>query len=163
MLAQENISALAWSLDETQLVSATYDGTVQIWNATTGKNALPSFENAGHVVSLSWSPDGNHIAIATSDDIIQMWNKTSAAGNLQIFRHTSGSITPVIALAWSPDSSYLAASDDTLVQVWNAKTGKQLMLYRRHTDRVNDVQWSPNSTKIASASLDKTVQVWLIA
>lgn len=163
MLTQENISALAWSSDDTQLVSATYDGTVQIWNATTGKNALPSFENAGHVVSLSWSPDGNHIAIATSDDIIQMWNKTSAAGNLQIFRHTSGSITPVIALAWSPDSSYLAASDDTLVQVWNATTGKQSMLYRRHTDRVNDVQWSPNSTKIASASLDKTVQVWLIA
>jgi len=37
------------------------------------------------------------------------------------------------------------------------------MLYRGHSDGINDVQWSPNGTKIASASLDKTVQVWLVS
>jgi hypothetical protein len=163
MLATENSSALAWSTGGTQIVSATYDGAVQIWDAASGKNVSPSLENAGHVVSLSWSGDGKHIAIATSDDIVQIWNKTSAAGNLQVLRHTNGSITPVIALAWSPGGSYLAASDSRLVQVWVLATGKQLMLYRGHSDGINDVQWSPNASKIASASLDKTVQVWLVS
>ena len=163
MLATENISALAWSTGGAQIVSATYDGAVQIWDAASGKNVSPSLENAGHVVSLSWSHDGKHIAIATSDDIVQIWNKTSAASNLQVLRHTNGSITPVIALAWSPDGSYLAASDTRLVQVWILATGKQLMLYRGHSDGINDVQWSPNGTKIASASLDKTVQAWLVS
>jgi WD40 repeat protein len=163
MLATENISALAWSTGGTQIVSANYDGAIQIWDAASGKNVSPSLENAGHVVSLSWSHDGKHIAIATSDDIVQIWNKTSAASNLQVLRHTNGSITPVIALAWSPDGSYLAASDTRLVQVWILATGKQLMLYRGHSDGINDVQWSPNGTKIASASLDKTVQAWLVS
>jgi hypothetical protein len=163
MLATENISALAWSTGGAQIVSATYDGGIQIWDAASGKNVSPSLKNAGHVVSLSWSHDGKHIAIATSDDIVQIWNKTSGAGNLQVLRHTNGSITPVIALAWSPDGSYLAASDARLVQVWILATGKQLMLYRGHSDGINDVQWSPNGTKIASASLDKTVQVWLVS
>jgi WD40 repeat protein len=38
--------------------------------------------------------------------------------------------------------------------------GKVLSTYRRHTNRVTTVGWSPNGTYIASGSLDKTVQVW---
>jgi WD40 repeat protein len=38
--------------------------------------------------------------------------------------------------------------------------GKIISTYRRHINRVTSVGWSPNSTYIASGSLDKTVQVW---
>ena len=157
---QANISALVWSTDGTQIASATYDGSIQIWNAATGRDASPSIENAGHIVALSWSSDGKRIALATSDDVVQIWSKTPSSNNLQVLRYSTGSITAFVALAWSPDGLFLAASDNAQVQVWNASTGKQLMRYRGHTDGVNDVQWSAGDTKIASASLDKTVQVW---
>jgi WD40 repeat protein len=35
-----------------------------------------------------------------------------------------------------------------------------LFVYRGHTDRVWSAAWSPNNKRIASASSDKTVQVW---
>lgn len=160
---QANISALVWSTDGTQIASATYDGSIQIWNAANGRNASPSIENAGQIVALSWSSDGKRIALATSDDSVQIYNETSSGNKLQVLRYSTGSITPFVALVWSPGGLFLAASDNAQVQVWNAATGKQLMRYRGHTDGVSDVQWSPDGTKIASASLDKTVQVWLLS
>ena len=39
-------------------------------------------------------------------------------------------------------------------------TGKRLVTYRGHTNGVQAVAWSPDGTRIASASWDTTVQVW---
>jgi WD40 repeat protein len=38
--------------------------------------------------------------------------------------------------------------------------GQTLLTYRGHSDSVTSVAWSPDGTRIASASLDQTVQVW---
>lgn len=39
-------------------------------------------------------------------------------------------------------------------------SGMVLYIYRRHTGSVRSVAWSPDGTRIASGSDDKTVQVW---
>ena len=41
-----------------------------------------------------------------------------------------------------------------------AQTGKPLMTYSGHTHMVSALAWSPDGKRIASASRDKTVQVW---
>ncbi len=38
--------------------------------------------------------------------------------------------------------------------------GTRICTYRRHTHYVADVAWSPDGTRLVSASRDKTVQVW---
>ncbi len=38
--------------------------------------------------------------------------------------------------------------------------GTRLLTYQGHTDTVHAVAWSPNGTRIASGSDDKTVQIW---
>ena len=77
------------------------------------------------------------------------------------------------ALAWSPDSRYIAsASDDKTVQVWPFEqirgilvqeerlARKNSMIYSGHTGWVKTVAWSPNGTRLASGSWDNTVQLW---
>src|SRR6266487_3358382 len=49
------------------------------------------------------------------------------------------------------------------VNEWYAEMpepGTVLTIYHGHTERVSAVAWSPDTTRIASGSWDKTVQVW---
>lgn len=55
----------------------------------------------------------------------------------------------------------LLAVADQVVYVWDAWTGEQIQAYRGHQSWIwGGLVWSPDGTKIASASLDHTVQVW---
>src|SRR5262249_46271660 len=43
-------------------------------------------------------------------------------------------------------------SEDTTVQVWNAATGEQMLIYNKHRARLGGIAWSPDNTRIASAA-----------
>jgi WD40 repeat protein len=63
---------------------------------------------------------------------------------------TTSSITCV---AFSPDGNQIVSgSSDNSVQVWDAKTGKQLKELRGHTDHVTSVAFSPDGDQIVSGS-----------
>jgi WD40 repeat protein len=49
------------------------------------------------------------------------------------------------------------------VQVWSVSSGTTLLTYSQQTSYVEDTAWSPAGDRLASASDDHTVQVWVIA
>src|SRR5689334_13124133 len=56
------VSALAWSPDGRRIASGSHDGTVQVWEATTGKLLLTYRGHLAQVRTVGWSPDGRRIA-----------------------------------------------------------------------------------------------------
>jgi WD40 repeat protein len=67
----------------------------------------------------------------------------------------------VWSVAWSPDGSKLAtASKDNTARVWDAATGRELLVLRGHLRAVESVAWSPDGSKLATASEDRAAKVW---
>src|SRR5206468_1601760 len=46
------------------------------------------------------------------------------------------------------------------VKVWDAATGEERLTLAGHSNWVNSVAWNPDSTRLASASEDRTVKIW---
>jgi WD40 repeat protein len=67
----DEVLAVAWSPDGTRIVSGSYDGTVQIWNAD-GGNVVYTLRNGG--LFVAWSPDGSQIASGGKDGIVKIWS-----------------------------------------------------------------------------------------
>jgi len=66
----DEVLAVAWSSNGTRIVSGSYDGTVQIWNAEGGK-VVYTLRNGG--LFVAWSPDSSQIASGGKDGSVKIW------------------------------------------------------------------------------------------
>lgn len=151
------ITAVAWSPNGRFLASASYDKTVQLWDAATGHHLLTYKGHYQRVNALAWSPDSKRIASASDDQTVQIWEPTTGNLSFSYYGHNE----QVCAVAWSPDGQRIAsAGDDKFVHIWHADTHVLLYTYRNHQDRVQALAWSPDGKRMASAGKDRKVQIW---
>src|SRR5258708_16070614 len=148
----DEIFSVAWSPDETRIASASNDGTVQVWDATSGTHVLTVSGTATRGApapwnAVAWSPDGKRIAIGGNGPA-QVLDATT--GQIIAYYGYHGGI--VHAAAWSPDGTYLAIGDsDFSVPVWNVATVRNVYTYTRHTPDFLPIPCSPHCKPIPSA------------
>ena len=77
----------------------------------------------------------------------------------------SGFAGPIYALAWSPDSTLLAAScSDGQVYIRNVAMNKNLSTLRIDRSTIkNALAWSPDGKALAIGGNDKAVHIWNFA
>lgn len=158
------IYALSWSPSGQRIVSAGADQTVQVWDALTSDLVLSRNDYAGYTEGVAWSPNGTSIASDGPDQTVRIWGANNQQQKLSLSGHG--------AIAWSPDSQYLALADSPqagYIQVRSTTTGAPIATYYQQPgsvmpsgeqNSIGTIAWSPNGKYIATAGYDGSVQVW---
>jgi tricorn protease-like protein len=149
------VSAVAWSPKGRIAATGSEDGTVEIWDADTGKSmrqcatlekdASDPLEN--RVMSLEFSPDGNHLLAACFDARARIWD----VGTGTLFRSLEGHEYLIYKAVFSPDGRRVAtASFDFTVRLWDPVSGRELLSFQPGLDSMTAVTFSPDGRHLAA-------------
>ena len=151
------VNFVTFSPDGSRIASGSYDHTIKIWDAKSGKEIRTLEGHSSRVSSVAFSPDGSRIASGSYDHTIKIWDAKSG----KEIRTLEGHSSRISSVAFSPDGSRIASgSDDQTVRIWDAKVGKEIRTLGGHSSGVFSVAFSPDGNRIASGSDDQTVRIW---
>ena len=153
------VSSVAFSADRKTLASGSFDRTVSLREAATGKCIVSIEGHASPVMSVAFSRDGKTLASADMLGTIMVWDLIARKNIGVLKEHTES----VVSVAFSPDGKTLAsASEDMTVKLWNVATGKVVATFH-HDTNINAVAFSPDGRIVASGGYDNRVYLWDVA
>ena len=146
-----------FSADGTRVVTASQDKTAKIWNAQTGELIGKPFSHEDKLVWASFSPDGKRIATSAEDKRIRIWDSASGA-LVSEWEY----VTYIASGEFSPDGRHLLTwtMDDSTARIWDVEHGEAAAPPLQHTAQVLSAHFSPDGSKIATASEDRTARLW---
>src|SRR5262249_11858946 len=143
-----------------RLLVPSKDGTVRVWDASTGALLVRSIASEATIQCAEFSPDGRFIVIGVG---------TADYGWAQVYESETG--RPIGSKMRHESLIYFARFDhegnrvltatwDNTARVWDATTGQPLTPPLRHRDSVQDASFSSEESRVVTASWDKTARVW---
>jgi WD40 repeat protein/tetratricopeptide (TPR) repeat protein len=169
------VLALAFSPDGRQLATACDDGTARVWDLA-GAPIIPAMRHDGPVTAIGFSPDGKRVVTGSEDGTARVWDATTGEPITPPLRLGG----PVSHATFSPDGRLVAAADDLIFEdktgeeqvakgsqgearVWDAATGDAVTPMLLHDGHIGDIAFSPDGSRVATASDDGTARVWALS
>ncbi len=120
------IWSVAFSPDGKWIASASWDGTIGLWQPN-GRNIRFLRGHNGLVWYVAFSRDGRTLASSGDDATIKLWNLASMQEAATLHGHDG----PVSSVAFSPNGYYLASAGGYTVRLWKAPTFEELSAAER--------------------------------
>jgi WD40 repeat protein/serine/threonine protein kinase len=158
----------AFSPDGTRILTASADHSARLLDAASGK-LMASFDHQDEISHATFSPDGTRILTASSDKTAKLWD--SASGKLIVslahqdyVRHAAFSPdgARILTTCWTHSlPTCIGPRMDAPAQLWDAASGK--LIASLAGAEIPDVVYgafSPDGTRILTASIDNTARLW---
>jgi WD40 repeat protein len=152
----DEASGVAFSPDESRLVSVSKDKTVRVWDTASGQQLCVLTAHQAPVNLACFRPGG--ALFATGDEVgkIIIWDAATYQAKHTLAAHAEG----VTCLVFAPNGQLVSGSYDSWVRLWDADTGKLVRAAPKHEHPVVQVACSPDGRSIWSCDMQGGVQCW---
>ncbi|ESA36472.1 wd-40 repeat protein [Leptolyngbya sp. Heron Island J] len=163
---QQAVREVSFHPTEPRLATVGDDGSVKIWDFN-GQQLNSLDEHQAAVDAVAYSPDGRFLVTGGIDQTVILWD--SDGNRLQTIENLPSAVLSLDFSQggqWLTEGDWLAiAMDDGTVQIHPFDPDGAIILepaitLSGHTAGVTAVQFSPNGTLIATASVDGTAKIW---
>jgi len=143
-------------------LSASWDGTLRLWDLNEGKTTRRFVQHTKDITSVAFSADNRQIVSGSKDKTIRLWN-TLGECKITIDDSQQSHSDWVSCVQFAPGNNpmIVSAGWDKLVKVWTLTDEfklKQNLV--GHTGYVNTVTISPDGSLCASGGKDGTAMLW---
>ncbi len=153
-----SLRTLAFSPDGKLLAGArAYSGAITVWDMATRDYHATAAEPTGFF-GVHFGPDSNTLAIPERGHPLLDWRTGKIVERLA----QSNDERPWRRGILSPNRQWFAKreSEDMSISVVDAKTGKEYRNFKGHKEFVQSLSFSPDESRLATGSYDKTIRVW---
>jgi len=140
-----------------ELIIASEDGTVSIWNLNTLELVHNIKVSTDTVRCISISPNQKQVAFGCRDNQVRVYDLE----DYTIIKTLTGHTMAVFSLQYAPLGNYLiSGSRDAQVKVWDTTTYELMHNIPAHLFAVNHIAFHPTLPYFATASMDKSIKIW---
>jgi WD40 repeat protein len=156
----DTVRDLVFLPDGKALVAADKSG-IRLWDTATGRELRRFGDEA--VQSISLSADGKLLAASSPyTGPFRLWDVPTG----RLLRSIDAPAYSTAVL--SPDGKWLASwggnsngsALDTVIHLWDARTGRKAHQFRGHTGIVWSLVFSPDGSRLHSGAADGTIRTW---
>ncbi|TDH69818.1 hypothetical protein CCR75_006447 [Bremia lactucae] len=139
---------------------------VQMWAMTSLSNVVTFEGHAAPVTALSFSENGYHLASGSEDGVVKLWDLRKAAsfGEIDFKKeHPTLHVGAIYSMNFDASGSHLAVASAQSVQVLKEVRKNQWEVIKSledHTATVTSVQFAPDSSYLASTSMDRSLKIY---
>lgn len=168
------IMAVAFSPDNSILVTTCSNGYLKVWNPIdpTGKSLVTQREaHELGVLSCSFSKKFGIqnlglktylLATCGNDSLVKLWHVTTGNGyTIELVQRFEGHGSGVMCVRFSPSGMLLAsAAGDKAVRIWDVPSAQCLHVLEGHNRYVTCCCFAADGIRLASGSSDRVVNIW---